>query len=273
VEQEVPVRLRRSLLIAALLGSVLAVPASAQPPSNDTFENATVISSLPFSDTLDTTEATSDSVDAEVVAACGVSVTTAKSVWYEYTPPVDQAVAIDTSGSNYSVGVGVVTGSPGSFAAQSCFAGSGSFFATAGVTYHFGIADIGVGTGGTLQLSVTAPPPATVDIEVDRFGHVNPHTHVATVTGTATCTEAPSGQVSVNLTQTKGQETAQGFGFAEFLCDGAPHAWSAVISTFAGQFQGGPADVVADGFACNVIGCASDHVERGIVLRAGPPAP
>jgi hypothetical protein len=271
VEQEVPVR--RSLLIAALLSGVLAGPAWAQPPANDTFENATVISSLPFSDTLDTTEATSDSDDAEVVAACGVSVTTARSVWYQYTAPVDQVVVIDTSGSDYSVGVGVVTGSPGGFVAQTCFAGSGTLFATAGVTYHFGIADIGGGTGGTLRLSVTAPPPPTVDIDVNRFGQVDPHSHVATVTGSATCTESSGGQVFVTLSQTKGSTTAQGFGFAEFPCDGTEHVWSAVISTSAGEFKGGPADVVADGFACNATGCVTDHVERGIVLRAGPPGP
>jgi hypothetical protein len=271
VEQEVPVRLRRSLLVAALLSGVLAGPAWAQPPTNDTFDNATVIPSPPFSDTLDTTEATSDPDDAEAVAACGVSVTTAKSVWYQYTAPVDQAVIIDTSGSDYSVGVGVFTGAPGGFVAQTCFAGSGTLFATAGVTYHFAIADIGGGTGGTLRLSVTVPPPPTIDIDVDRFGQLDPHSHVATLTGTATCTESGGGQVFVTLTQTKGHTTAEGSAFAEFPCDGTEQAWSAVISTFAGEFKGGPADVVADGFACNATGCATDHLEKGIVLRAGPP--
>ena len=61
------------ILTTAIVGAALALPASAwaQAPPNDTFEQATVISSLPFSQTLDTTQATTDSTDAEALAACG----------------------------------------------------------------------------------------------------------------------------------------------------------------------------------------------------------
>lgn len=260
-------RLRRLLLFLVFAVALAAEPAQAQPPSNDDFANATTISSLPFSDTVDTTEATSEPVDAEVVAACGVSVTATKTVWYSYTAPSDQFVAVDTSGSDYPVGVGVVTGGPGSFSAVSCFTGFGSFSALAGQTYYLGIADIGSGTGGTLTLSVTAPEPPTVDFSVDRFGHFNPHTGEATVTGTGTCTGSPSGQIFVSLTQQKEDVTAFGFGFADLPCDGTEHSWSAAIQPFEGRFRGGPANVIADVFACNPASCATDHVERTIVLR------
>ena len=80
------------ILTTAIVGVALAVPgvssAWAQPPPNDTFEQATVISSLPFSQILDTTQATTDSTDAEALAACGgPSFPIAATVWYEYTPP------------------------------------------------------------------------------------------------------------------------------------------------------------------------------------------
>src|SRR5919206_3616212 len=57
----------------ALASLVLAGTALAAAPSNDTFANATAISSLPFSDTVDTTGATTDSDDKAAGAACGVS--------------------------------------------------------------------------------------------------------------------------------------------------------------------------------------------------------
>ena len=76
-----------------------------------------MIGSLPFSDTVDTTEATLDDDDASLGALCGVdpTLTFSNSVWYAYTPSTDQTVAIDTSGSSYSVAGAIVTGAPGAF--------------------------------------------------------------------------------------------------------------------------------------------------------------
>ena len=90
------------ILTTAIVGVALALPgvssAWAQAPPNDTFEQATEISSLPFSQILDTTQATTDSTDAEALAACGgPSIPVAATVWYEYTPPVDQSLLILTA--------------------------------------------------------------------------------------------------------------------------------------------------------------------------------
>ena len=60
-----------ALFLVASALSLLAAPlAWAQAPPNDDFADATVISSLPFSETLDTSEATTEPTDAEAVAAC-----------------------------------------------------------------------------------------------------------------------------------------------------------------------------------------------------------
>jgi Family of unknown function (DUF6299) len=267
------VRLRRRLLLSLVLGAAVpgalaASPVSAQPPSNDTFANATVISSVPFSETLDTTQATTDALDAEVLAACGVSIPVGATVWYAYTPPVDQLVSVSTVSSTYSTGVGVVTGAPGSFVAAACSFGSVSFFATAGQTYYIAVADIGGLTGGTLSISVTAPTPPELDLSVDRFGRFDAGTGAATVTGTATCTSGAFGQVFLSLTQQVGRiATISGFGFADLTCDGTEQPWSVTVFPSTGLFKGGQATVVADAFACNPAGCASDHVEQTIVLR------
>ena len=99
------------ILTTAIVGAALTLPgissAWAQAPPNDTFEQATVISSLPFSQILDTTQATTDSTDAEALAACGgPSFPIAATVWYEYTPPVDQSVLILTGPVPPSYGTG-----------------------------------------------------------------------------------------------------------------------------------------------------------------------
>jgi hypothetical protein len=87
-------------MTTALTGLVLAGTALAAVPSNDTFASAPTISSLPFSDTVDTTEATTDSDDKAAGVACGVSGGRAElhSPWYDYTPSSNQTIRIDTSG-------------------------------------------------------------------------------------------------------------------------------------------------------------------------------
>ena len=62
------------LVPLALAGAALGLPASATaaPPANDTFAGARQIAALPFSDSVDTTEATLDTDDQAVAAACGL---------------------------------------------------------------------------------------------------------------------------------------------------------------------------------------------------------
>ena len=75
----------------------------AAPPSNDNFAAATVIGSIPFTDTVSTIEATQENNEPTVPVACdgrnldnGV-----KTVWYRYTPGVSGLVYADTFGSDY----------------------------------------------------------------------------------------------------------------------------------------------------------------------------
>src|SRR5438128_582141 len=88
-----------SLAFSAII--VQTLPAMAAPPSNDTITGATAITSLPFEETLDTTEATTDADDAALNANCGAPATDA-SVWYSLAVATDTGVAVDVSGSNYS---------------------------------------------------------------------------------------------------------------------------------------------------------------------------
>ena len=98
---------------AVLLFTFLfATPVLAAPPSNDDFAGRTVIAGLPYNETLDTSEATSEASDAELNTVCGAPALDA-SVWYEFTPAADVNVLVDVSASDYSAGVFVATSSPG----------------------------------------------------------------------------------------------------------------------------------------------------------------
>src|SRR6266508_4424418 len=112
---------RLAVLISLVAASSLAfaAPALALAPSNDTYAGRTGIGSLPFSDTVDTTEATTDPDDTEMNLNCGFPATDA-SVWYEFTAPSDESIVVDAPGSTYPVGLLAATGSPGTFTGVGC---------------------------------------------------------------------------------------------------------------------------------------------------------
>lgn len=252
---------------AALVGGVAPGPAEAQPPSNDSFAGASAVSTPPFSATLDTSRATNDSDDAEVLAGCGNPVpAAATTVWYVYTPSADQIVTLDAQGSTYPVGVGVVTGAPGSFSVVSCFGGVGSFPAVAGQTYYLDLGDIGGGSGGTLAFTITALLRPDLVFSVDRFGRIDP-TGLVTVAGRATCTPETAGQAFTSLFQQRGHaETVSAFRFTELICDGTSHPWSVPL-VGSGSFKPGHAKFEAEASACNVLDCRQVHFEQTITLR------
>ena len=89
--------------LVALGALAIAAPAAlAAAPSNDTFGGATT-ATIGFSQVLDTTQATTDSDDAQLNASCGAPATDA-SVWYSLAG-TDAGVVVDVSQSDYSAGV------------------------------------------------------------------------------------------------------------------------------------------------------------------------
>jgi hypothetical protein len=156
---------RRLLELATLivLLTVWTGSAAAAAPPNDEITGATVITTLPFSESLDTRDATADPADG----GCGGSDDLA-TVWYTFTPGTDMVVKVDTSGSSYSTGVNIFSGTPGNLSLINCLNTSVSFSAVAGTPYFFLVADCCDGdgvNGGDLVLTVdTVPPPANDDI-------------------------------------------------------------------------------------------------------------
>lgn len=147
-------------LVVALTGVMallVAGPTAAfAAPTNDDFSAAVAIDSLPFSTTLDTTDATWDPSDP---SDCHSNA----SVWYSFTPTSDMRIKANTFGSNYDTTIGVWTGSQGSLSLVACnddyngLQSQISFAATAGTTYYFLLGRCcggGSNGGGSLVFSV-----------------------------------------------------------------------------------------------------------------------
>jgi Family of unknown function (DUF6299) len=262
-------RFARLLFGVVLVVAVAAVPAAAAVPANDTFSGAVSIAALPFSATVDTTEATTDADDADANSNCGAPATEA-SVWYALTPASSTGVSVDVSGSNYSAGVIVVKGSPGSFTLVTCGPRAVGFTATSGVIYYLLAFDDTPGgvNGGTLQINVSEAKPPAVSVTVNSTGSVDPRSGVATITGTFTCANVSSAYLDVSVSQRVGRFTVSGYGFRVGRpCDGQPHPWSADVRSSNGSFAGGRADVDVFAFACNSFDCAEDEVTQSVLLR------
>jgi hypothetical protein len=267
-------RIHRLLAVAGTATALLVLtvsPASAAAPSNDMFAGAQVIGALPFNATEDTTQATTDADDVAANTFCGAPATDA-SVWYAFTPATDGGRIVDVSGSDYTAGVIVVSGTQGSFNLETCGPGTVEFFGSAGVTYYLLLFDDqtdGTGNGGRLNLSVTdAPPPPTIAMTVNPRGSFNVRTNTATVSGTVTCTGvADFSLVDVTLSQNVGRvATVQGENTVDVTCDGATHPWSVPITPFSGAFRGGKAASVSLAEACGVFDCSFDFQQHRVQL-------
>jgi hypothetical protein len=157
------------------------------PPANDDFDSPTVISSLPFSDSVFTAGATAAADDPSCAG-------NAHSVWYAFTPTRDLPVKADTAGSDYATSLGVYTGSRGALSEVACASSPAqvSFTATANTTYFFMVASAAGSPGGTLVFNVAEGPPPN-----DEISGATPLTLNTTVTvDTTLATTAPTDPTS-----------------------------------------------------------------------------
>jgi hypothetical protein len=266
-------RLAFIISIVALASLGLAAPVLAAAPGNDTYTSRTVIGAIPFAESIDTTEATTDADDTEANAQCGAPATDA-SVWYEVTASSDGGILVDASASSYAAGVIVATGTPGSLSVLTCGPWIVGLPTVAGETYAILVFDFdaedGV-NGGELDIVVDeTPPPPVVDVSIDAVGSFNAQTGSATIRGTVTCSggdEFSKNFIDVQVSQKIGRFKLTGQGGTEFVCDGAVQAWSVEVISSTGTFAGGKASVTLFAFACGPGGCSDTSVERTISLK------
>ena len=277
----------RLLAVLALLVTTVwtgALPALAAPPDNDTIEGSQPIE-LPFWGEQDTSEATTDEVDAALNADCGAPATDA-SVWFQFTPEEDLGVDVFVGESDYSAGVIVAVDVEGELQFDTCGPVEVQFVAAAGITYHIMIFDDqedGGGNGGNLVVHVEgAPvvPPPEVDLTIDPVGFFQKDGD-AVVSGTFTCTgEAEFIDMFGQLQQRVGRFSINGFfglfgeeeppeenGEPVLTCDGTTQDWTATVDAENGLFRGGKATVEAEVFACGPFDCSESIVSETIKLR------
>jgi hypothetical protein len=124
--------LLRGALVASAFFVLQAAPALAAVPPNDDFDNATVVTALPFTDTEDVSEATRATDDPYTSGW--------PNVWYRFTPATDTSLELDTTGSNTSTDVCVYQGTRGALGQVACSPDGfySHFFAElqGGVTYY-----------------------------------------------------------------------------------------------------------------------------------------
>ena len=132
-------------------------PDSPQPPGNDDFDNAIVIGSMPYTHTLEVTEASTAGDDPVLACASDPKV---QSVWYEYTPSVDGVLNINTNGSNYETVANVWSGTRGSLTSHGCnYVNPFNVNLTGGETYYIELASWDApGNPRTLELALDFTP-------------------------------------------------------------------------------------------------------------------
>ena len=153
----IPLRLVAALSLAVSIFLLGMPAASAVVPANDDFDSATAITVLPFTSSIDTTEATTAGDDPD----CGGN---GHTVWYSFTPTTDMSIVADTFGSDYDTTLSVYTGTRGSLTQLACnddFLSLQSrirFDAAGGTPHFFMVGSFGDSEGGNLVLNVAETP-------------------------------------------------------------------------------------------------------------------
>jgi hypothetical protein len=148
----------------------------APAPPNDNFANAIAITGNSFTDTKDSSAATTETADPNPPCVSGSSTGgRSNSVWYKFSPGSGGTANLDTSGSNFDTVLSIWTGSPGSFASVACnngLVGPGIVFITqlrnvnltGGTTYYIMVSSFGppdpnpVALGGKSVLNFSFTP-------------------------------------------------------------------------------------------------------------------
>lgn len=142
----------------------LSVRAGASPPLNDDFDAATVIGALPFSESVDASQATRS--NEEPYPSCGGGYQT---IWYAFTPTETMWLETDPYGY-YENTIAVYTGSRYDLTEVACrsdwfYGESLRLQALGGTTYYFQLSPSWYDTWVTLNLRQGAAPPPNDDFD------------------------------------------------------------------------------------------------------------
>ena len=242
------------------------------PPSNDDFDQATPIASLPYRDILNTSLATASADDPTICNRLNAT------VWYSFIPTEDLFVEASTAGSDYSAMTTVYRGSRGALEPVACFGGDVIRFPlTAGIGYFFEVGSLFGGDGGHLNFTVHGRPRLKISVSVEADGSVNSKIGSATLQGTLTSSRPVTIYLSGALRQTAGRFHVISGTFGEessgpfnpssvaISCPGQCQ-WSVRILSPDGSFGGGYALAALEAFAAEDSEYASAPTDQTVHL-------
>ena len=254
-------RLALPVILAAGVTMTVAGPAMAAVPTNDDFANATVVSVTPFTDAVNTADATTQATDS---TGCGGG----HSVWYAYTASHSGTLTFDTTGSSFDTLLSAYTGTEGSLTLVACnddanntLQSQVSFDVTSGTTYHFMVGgccrpEDGAFGDVVVHADVTGPPFG-FDVSFTG-GSADNKTDEVSIEGTVVCT----GPGVVVVTGSLRQRQADGSFSVETACSPDASTFTGPVTAVTGSFHPGKAtihDVVITG--CGTNGCDTQSLE------------
>ncbi len=235
------------ILFALALFTAYGGAAFAATPANDDIANAVNVTRLPFTATVDITDATPAADDLH----CGTLVD-GNTVWYKITPSSDSRIGfhIDTSVQELSISIG--TGSPGSLALWQCsFAPNDALDATGGTTYYIQIATCCGAVGGPVTITMQEIAHLSTDLSIDRRGRIN-DAGVIELSGKVRCNRQTPPGSGVTVQGTLKQGSADGWLVPVHFSNGCSKRWMPWSTTV--QL------LSVDGFACRQGGARGDGV-------------
>lgn len=193
------------------------------PPLNDHNGYATSITGLPFTDRLDTREATPGDYDQVCAGA-------EATVWYLVRPLSEVILVADSSGSSYPTNIAVLSLGTG-WTQRACGPGPHTFEAKAGEWFLIEIGSDQPG-GGDLVFSLTGRPPLALRLTIDRDLAPGPDPGSVRIGGRASCSRPSSGTLTGAVTPLDGGDPLT-FS-SQFEC-GKRDRWEAIIPQAAGR--------------------------------------
>ena len=262
--------------LVALVLALLALPlagssrALAVAPTNDDFSGATVIGSLPYTDSISVRDAVvMDSTDP--VNNCSGDDT--RSIWYSFTPASSMWVDANTFGSGNDTTLTAYTGTNGNLSQLACNDDASwkesrlILSLTGGTTYYFMVGQHSYVQPTWLLFNLTEIVPPTITLGLDTQGLVN-RRGIATVSGTVTCSEPSQVTISGTLTQLQRRTTATGSFETSVTCAvaGGTTGWAATVSPTRGKFATGTATLSASATGVSSNTGLSDSDERSATV-------
>ena len=254
-----------SLILVLALTFAGVSPAWAAPPSNDDFASPTSVTEpLPFTDSINTSEATT-AVDDPDCAGNG------PTVWYAFTPSQDMLIQADTFGSDYDTTLSVYISSPGNLTQIACNDDAGSLQSAVAInvfsnlTYYFMVGAFASGPGGNLVFTVDQLQPFTADLQIKGTGSFDKAGN-ATIRGTVTCSRQGFIELGGQVQQKVGRVVISGASGTFFECNGAT-PWEMVVTGQNGRFAGGAANVSVSGTAFDPITGGGFGLSASAVVR------